>query len=73
MGAGPAGGTHRRASLWLVVNDGAGEPRTVVYQKLNVMLLNEVKKQHRLIQDLTERLARMEKVLTVEHSLALTQ
>ncbi len=51
----------------LVVNDGTGHPRTVEYQKLNVMLLNELQKQHRKIEaqerrnaDLAARLARLE-------------
>ena len=58
----------------LIVNDEAGEARTVVYQKLNVMLLNELQKQHQRIQDLTERLERLERIQTSQRSLAsLTQ
>ncbi len=44
----------------LVVNDGTGQPRTVEYQKLNVMLLNELQKQSEQIRALTERLVRLE-------------
>ncbi len=44
----------------LVVNDGTGQPRTVEYQKLNVMLLNELQKQSEQIRILTKRLARLE-------------
>ena len=48
----------------LVVNDDTGKPRTVLYQELNVLLLNEVQKQHRHILELTERLTRLEQDLT---------
>ncbi len=44
----------------LVVNDETGRPRTVEYQKLNVMLLNELQKQSQQIRILTERLASLE-------------
>ena len=50
----------------LVVNDETGQARTVLYQKLNVMLLNELKKQRRKIQNLTERLTRLEEGPTAE-------
>ena len=53
----------------LVVNDDTGRVRTVIYQELNVMLLNELQKQHRQIQDLTERLARLEQTLTTRQLL----
>ena len=54
----------------LVVHDDTGRVRTVLYQELNVMLLNELQKQHRQIQDLTERLARLEQTLTAQQLLA---
>ena len=54
----------------LVVHDDTGRVRTVIYQELNVMLLNELQKQHRQIQDLTERLARLEQTLTTRQLLA---
>ncbi len=44
----------------LVVNDEAGQARTVEYQKLNVMLLNELQKQSQQIRILTKRLTRLE-------------
>jgi hypothetical protein len=45
----------------LVVYDPkTGEPETVSYHLVNAMLLNEVQKQHRKIQDLEERLAKLE-------------
>jgi len=34
------------------------------------MLLNELQKQHRQVQELTERLARLEQVLTAQQTLA---
>ena len=40
-----------------------GEPETVYYHLVNAMLLNEVQKQHRKIQDLEERLAKLEALL----------
>ena len=40
-----------------------GEIETVQYHKVNAMLLNEVQKQHRLIESLTERLAELERRL----------
>ena len=68
----------------LVVKNEEGQVQTVQYHKLNSMLLNEVQKQHRLnqeqveqihqqrqeIADLTERLARLEQVLTAQRTLA---
>ena len=54
----------------LVVHDDTGRVRTVLYQELNVMLLNELQKQHREIQGLTERLARLEQTLTARQLLA---
>ena len=54
----------------LVVHDDTGRVRTVIYQELNVMLLNELQKQHRQIQDLTERLARLEQTLTTRQLVA---
>ncbi len=53
----------------LVVHDDEGRVRTVLYQELNVMLLNELQKQHGQIQDLTERLARLEQTLTTRQLL----
>ena len=44
----------------LVVNDDKGRAKTVEYQKLNVMLLNELQKQNQQIRILTKRLARLE-------------
>ncbi len=55
----------------LVVNDETGQPRTVEYQKLNVMLLNELQKQSQQIRLLTERLAHLEQEETAEVSEAL--
>jgi len=40
-----------------------GEPETVYYHLVNAMLLNEVQKQHRKIQSLEERLAKLEAML----------
>lgn len=40
-----------------------GEVETVQYHKVNAMLLNEVQKQHRRIEELTERLATLERLL----------
>ena len=54
----------------LVIYDDAGEAQTVMYHQLPVMLLNELQKQHRHIQELTERLTRLEQVLTAQQSLA---
>ena len=45
----------------LVVNDRAGHAETVQYRKVNAMLLNEVQKQHRQIQDLLARVAQLER------------
>ena len=59
----------------LVVYDDTGKVKTVEYQKLPAMLLNELQKQHGKIQeqeavitDLTERLSRLEQVLSVPRS-----
>ena len=59
----------------IVVYDDAGRPDTVQYRKVNVMLLNELQGQYRKIQeqeavitDLTERLSRLEQVLSVPRS-----
>ena len=52
----------------LVVHNEQGEVQTVQYHKLNSMLLNEVQKQHRQIADLTDRLARLEQVLTARQT-----
>ncbi len=54
----------------LVVYDDQGRVKTVLYQQLSGMLLNEVQKQHRQVQELTERLTRLEQVLTAQQSLA---
>ncbi len=54
----------------LVVYDDQGRAKTVVYQQLSGMLLNELQKQHRQVQELTERLSRLEQVLTAQQSLA---
>ena len=47
----------------LVVKNDECQVQTVQYHKLNSMLLNEVQKQQRQIQELTERL---EEVLTAQ-------
>lgn len=48
----------------LVLHDPkTGEPRTVYYHHVNAMLLNEVQKQQRKINDLEERLAKLEALL----------
>ncbi|MDA2924372.1 hypothetical protein MYX65_06900 [Acidobacteria bacterium AH-259-L09] len=54
----------------LVVYDDQGRIKTVLYQQLSGMLLNEFQKQHRQVQELTERLSRLEQVLTAQQSLA---
>jgi hypothetical protein len=54
----------------LVMYDDQGRAKTVVYQQLSGMLLNELQKQHQQVQELTERLARLEQVLTAQQSLA---
>ena len=54
----------------LVIYDDTGEAQTVMYHQLPVMLLNELQKQHRQVQELTERLARLEQVLTAQQTLA---
>ena len=60
----------------LVVKNDEGQVQTVQYHKLNSMLLNEVQKQHRQIEDqqgviadLIGRLDRLEHVLTTQRSL----
>ncbi len=45
-----------------------GKPKTVLYQQLPAIMLNELQKQHRQIQELTERLAQLEQVLTAQQS-----
>ncbi len=47
-----------------------GKAKTVLYQQLPAIMLNELQKQHRQVQELTERLARLEQVLTAQQSLA---
>ncbi len=61
----------------LVVYDDTGKVKTVEYQKLPAMLLNELQGQHRKLQeqeaviaDLTERLIRLEQVLAAQQSFA---
>ncbi len=61
----------------LVIYDDTGEAQTVMYHQLPVMLLNELQIQHRQnqvqdeqIAELTERLARLEQVLTAQQTLA---
>ncbi len=60
----------------LVVHDDTGRVRTVIYQELNVMLLNELQKQHQVMQqqqivigNLMERLSRLEGILPPQESL----
>ena len=48
----------------LVVHDDEGKVKTVEYQKLPAMLLNELQKQQAVITDLTERLSRLEQALS---------
>ena len=57
----------------MVVYDDTGKVKTVEYQKLPAMLLNELQKQHGKLQDqeaviteLTERLSRLEQVLSLQ-------
>ena len=59
----------------LVVYDDTGKVKTVEYQKLPAMLLNELQKQHgkfqeqeAVITELTERLSRLEQVLSLPRS-----
>ncbi len=59
----------------LVVYDDTGKVKTVEYQKLPAMLLNELQKQHgkikeqeAVITELTERLSRLEQVLSAPRS-----
>jgi len=47
-----------------------GKAKTVLYQQLPAIMLNELQKQHRQIQELTERLAQLEQVLTAQQSVA---
>ena len=47
----------------LVTHLAGGEVETVQYQKINAMLLNEVQKQHRTIEDLKARLSAIERLL----------
>jgi hypothetical protein len=54
----------------LVVYDDQGRVQTVLYQQLSGMLLNELQKQHRHIQEITERLSHLEQVLTAQQTLA---
>ena len=67
----------------LVVHDDTGRARAVIYQELNVMLLNELQKQHQVMQEqqeqieqqqmvtdnLMERLSQLEGILTLQESL----
>jgi hypothetical protein len=50
----------------LVTHMANGDVETVQYQKINAMLLNEVQKQHRAIEDLKARLATIERLLATE-------
>ncbi len=59
----------------MVVHDHTGKVKTVEYQKLPAMLLNELQKQHgrlqeqeAIITELTERLSRLEQVLSLPRS-----
>lgn len=54
----------------LVVYDDEGRAKAVLYQQLSGMLLNELQKQHSQVQELIERLARLEQILTAQQSLA---
>ena len=54
----------------LVVYDDQGRAKTVLYQELSGMLLNELQKQHRHVQELTERLSHLQQILTAQQSLA---
>jgi len=54
----------------LVVYDDQGRAKAVLYQQLSGMLLNEFQKQHKQVQELKERLSRLEQVLTAQQSLA---
>ena len=47
-----------------------GKAKTVLYQQLPAIMLNELQKQHRQVQELTEWLARLEQVLTAQQTLA---
>ncbi len=48
-----------------------GKAKTVLYQQLPAIMLNELQKQHRQIQELTERLAQLEQILTAQQSFAV--
>jgi hypothetical protein len=50
----------------LVAHLADGEVETVQYQKVNAMLLNEVQKQHRTIEELKARLDALERLLSAE-------
>lgn len=52
------------------MGDDQGRVKTVLYQQLSGMLLNELQKQHSQVQELIERLARLEQILTAQQSLA---
>ena len=61
----------------LVVYDEKGQVKTVEYQKLPAMLLNALQEQYRTVQEqqtviveLTERLSRLEQLLTAQNALA---
>ena len=61
----------------LVVYDDRGKVKTVEYQKLPAMLLNELQKQHGKLQEqeavitqLTERLSRLEQVLSLHSAVS---
>ena len=54
----------------LVVYDDEGRAKAVLYQQLSGMLLNEFQKQHQQVQELKERLSRLEQILTAQQSLA---
>ncbi len=47
-----------------------GKAKTVLYQQLPAIMLNELQKQHRQVQELTERLTRLEQVLSAQQSFA---
>ena len=50
----------------LVAYDKDGQPEAVRYQLINSLLLNERQKQHRMIEELESRLAKLEALLTDE-------
>ena len=47
----------------VVYDEKTGQPQTVAYHLVNAMLLNEVQKQQRRINDLEERLAKLESII----------